>query len=136
VGAGLTGGWLRTISLIALLVGACGSLALMLRAGSNTPPLLLVVFVVWVLSPFMAISWAMTASKRWSALTRTALYWLTLVVTLGSLAFYANLVRPPAGSPAAFVFVAVPPASWVVLAAGISVAALLSRKRSRPSAGT
>ncbi|MEX2285399.1 MAG: hypothetical protein WEE89_23135 [Gemmatimonadota bacterium] len=128
MGASLTG-LLRTMSLAALVVGACGSLVLMLRAGTDTPTLLLVVFVVWVLSPFIAASWAMNASKRWSARTQTTLYCMTLVIALGSLAVYGKLIRPPAGSPAAFVFVAVPPVSWLLLAVPISIAALRSRKR-------
>ena len=38
-----------------MLVGAVGSVGFLLRAGQRTPRLLLVLFVLWVLSPFMAV---------------------------------------------------------------------------------
>jgi len=109
-------GLLRAVSLAAVVVGAMGSVGLMLRAGQRTPRLLLVLFTIWVISPFVALLWANIVSKCWSAVTRTALYCVTLVVTLGSLATYGELVviRPP-GSANAFLFVAVPPASWVFM---------------------
>jgi hypothetical protein len=120
----------RTLALIAVVVGAVGSLALMLRAGRSTPRLLLVCFAVWVLSPFVALAWANMVSKRWPVLTRVTLYCVTLVVTLGALAFYGGVILPPAGSARAFVFVAVPPASWLLIAI-VPIAALISRKLSR-----
>jgi len=43
-------------ALIALLVGAVGSVGLMLRAGHRNPSrLLIVLFTFWVLSPFIAL---------------------------------------------------------------------------------
>ncbi len=107
---------LRTVARFAVVVGAVGSVALMLRAGRNTPRLLLVFFVIWVLSPFVALAWATAVSQRWPARTRATLYWVTLVVTLGSVAFYGELIKRPAGTANAFVFVAVPPASGLLLA--------------------
>lgn len=128
-------GLLRAVALIAVVTGAAGSLGLMLRAGRSTPRFLLVIFVFWVLSPFAALAWANVVSKRWSVLTRAALYCVTLVVTLGSLAFYAELVAPPAGSPNAFVFVIVPPVSCLLLAIVVPVAAFTSRRLSRRGEG-
>ena len=89
-----------------------------------------------VISPFVALLSANIVSKCWSAVTRTALYCVTLVVTLGSLATYGELVviRPP-GSANAFLFVAVPPASWVFMTIVVPMAALVSRRLSRRSAG-
>jgi hypothetical protein len=75
------------------------------------------------------------SSKRWPLLTRATLYGVTLVVTLASLAFYGKLVLPPAGSPRAFVFVAVPPASWLFMTIVVATAALISRGRSRRAVG-
>jgi hypothetical protein len=122
---------LRTAALTAVLVGAAGSISLLLRAGRSTPRLLLVLFVIWILSPFVALGWANMAAKRWSLLTRATLYCMTLVITLGSLAVYAGRVSPPEGSSRAFGFVIVPPASWLLLAIGVPIAALISRWRSR-----
>ncbi len=128
-------GLLRAVALIAVVAGAVGSVGLMLRAGRSTPRLLLVLFVVWVLSPFVALAWANMVSKRWSVLTRATLYCVTLVITLGSLAIYGELVLPPAGSPRAFVFVAVPPGSWLLMTIVVAIPALISRRLSHRSTG-
>ena len=128
-------GRLRAAALIAVLVGAAGSLGLMLRAGQRSPRLLLVLFTVWVLSPFVALVLAHVVSKRWSVLTRVTLYGVMLVITLASLAIYGHdAVRPPR-SQAAFVYVAVPPASWLFIAIVVPIAALISRRLSRRSDG-
>jgi hypothetical protein len=118
------------MALVAVGVGAVGSLGLMFRASERTPRFLLVIFVFWVLSPFVALAWANVVSKRWPVLTRGTLYGVTVVVTLGSLACYGKLILPPARSPRAFMFVAVPPASWLFMTIVVSMAALISRRRS------
>jgi len=123
-------GLLRTAARIAVVVGAVGSVGLTLRAGRTTPRLLLVLFVIWVLSPFVALAWANVVSKRWSLLTQATLHCLTLVITLGALAIYGEVVLPPAGSPRAFVFVIVPPVSWLLMTIVIPIAALVSRRLS------
>ena len=128
-------GLLRVVALVGVVAGAGGSLALMLRAGRRTPTLLLVAFVVWVLSPFMALGWAHMVSKRWSVPTRATLDCVTLVLALGSLATYGDLVSRPTGSPNAFFFVAVPPASCLLMAIVVPIAALISRRLSRRGAG-
>jgi hypothetical protein len=124
---------LRAAGLIAVLAGAVGSVGLMLRAGQRTPRLLLVIFFFWVLSPFVALVWADVVSKRWSALTRATLYGVMLVVALGSLAIYGNDALRPRKAQPAFVFVLVPPASWLLIAIVVPVAALISGRRSRRS---
>ena|SRR5437867_12776959 len=122
---------LRAAALLAMPVGAAGSLGFMLNAGRRTPRFLLVIFVFWVLSPFVVLAWAHMISKRWSGVTRTALYIVMLFVTLGSLAIYWNdAVRPPRAQ-AARVYVLVPPTSWLLIALVVPTAALISRRRSR-----
>jgi len=122
---------LRAVSLIVVVVGAVGSLVLMFRAGQRTPRLLLVLFTIWVLSPFAALLWAHIVSRRWSIVTRVTLYCVTLVVALGSLAIYSELINlKPSGSANAFLFVAVPPASWVFMAILIPMAAFISGRLS------
>ena len=126
---------LRAVALIAVVAGAVGSGGLMLRAGRSTPRLLLVLFVIWVLSPFVALAWANMVSKRWTVLTRATLYCVTLVITLGSLAIYGGVVLTSAGSPRAFVFVVVPAGSWLLMAIVVPIAALISRRLSHQAAG-
>jgi hypothetical protein len=124
------------VALIAVVAGAAGSIALMLRASQHPPRFLLVLFTIWVLSPFVALGWANLVSMRWSVVTRSTLHVVTLVLTLGSLAIYGNvLVVAPSGSPPAFVFVAVPPASWLLLTIVVSTGALISRRLSHRGAG-
>jgi len=128
-------GLLRTVALIAVVIGAVGSLVLMFRADERTPRFLLVIFVFWVASPFVALAWANLIATRWSALTQATLYGVTVIITLGTLACYGKLILPPVGSPRAFMFVAVPPASWLFMTIAISIAALMARNRSQRGTG-
>ena len=130
-------GLLRVAALIAVLAGAAASLGLMLHAGRrNDSRILLVLFAIWVLSPFMALVLANVVSKRWSVLTRATLYSLTLVLTLGSLAIYGDVALGPPRAKTAFVFVVVPPASFLLIAIVVPIAALISGKLSRRGEGT
>ena len=130
-------GLFHAAALIAVVAGAVGSVGLMLRAGHRNPSrLLLVLFAFWVLSPFMALVFANMVSKRWSVLTRAALYTVMLVLTVGSLAVYGDAALGPARSKTAFVFVVVPPASWLLIAIVVPIAALISRRPSRRGDGT
>ncbi len=91
----------------------------------------MVLFALWVLSPFGVLVWTYIASKRWSALTRPTLYILMLALTLASLAIYGDVALGPPRAQTAFVFVVVPPASWLLIAIVIPTTALLSRRRLR-----
>jgi hypothetical protein len=91
--------------------------------------LLLVLFALWVLSPFVALVLANVVSRGWAILTRAALYCVMLVVTLASLAIYADIALGPPRAKTASVFVVVPPASWLLITTALSIAALISRKR-------
>jgi len=122
---------LRTLTIIAVATGGVCSFVLTLRAGHSSPRLLLVVFLIWVLSPFVALAWANMISTRWSRLTRTTLVGTSLFITLISLAFYSKIISPPAGSANAFIFIVVPLASWFLAAILVTATILLSRKRSR-----
>ena len=123
-------GLLQRVKLTTLVVGAAGSLGLLLREGRNTPGVLLVLFVGWVMSPFLVLAWANIVSTRWSMLTQALLYLVTLSVTLGSLACYGHVIRPPAGSARGFVWVAVPPASLLLIGI-VPIALSIVRRRAR-----
>ncbi len=121
---------LRTLALIALAIGAVGTLVLFFRATDRTPPLLIVLFVGWLLMPFAILAGARVASKRWAATTQAALHGVTIVTALASLAIYGNVIRiTPQGSPKAAPFVVAAPASLLLAAVVISLAALVSRRR-------
>ncbi len=125
-------GFLRAAALIAALAGAAGSIGLMLLAGHRNPSLLLiVVFALWVLSPFMALVWANVVSRSWAVLTRATLYVVMLVISFGSLAIYGALAFGPLRAKTGFVFLVVPAASWLLIAIVIPIAALISGRLSR-----
>lgn len=126
--------FVRAAALIGVAGGAAGSLGLMLYAGRRlgSPPLLLLLFAIWVLSPFAALAVAHVVSERWSVLPRATLHVVTLVVTAASLALYAIIAfgeaRPrPAG------FVIMPPLCWLLIATAVPAAAFVSRRSSRPA---
>lgn len=124
-------GVLRAAALIAVVAGAVGSLGFLLREGRRTPRFLLVLFLLWVLSPFIGLVWANVVSKHWSLVTRATLYSVMLVLTLGSLASYGAVVLgPPRARPAA-VFLVVPLASWLLVAMVVPTAALMSTRAKR-----
>jgi hypothetical protein len=122
-------GPLRAVALVAVLVGAVGSLASMFRA-AHPPPILLVLFTGWVLSPFVGLVVAHVASKRWSVGTRATLYGVMILLTVGSLMFYADVVPMPGASKPAFLYLVVPFGAWLLLLAVVPIAAFVSRGRS------
>ena len=109
--------------------GAAGSVALLLYVGHrNDSSILLLLFSIWVTSPFVALILTNMASKRWAASTRRALCGVILILALGSLTLYANAASIPAGSRHAFPFLVVPLGSWLLLITTIPLAALVSRR--------
>jgi hypothetical protein len=124
-------GRLRAVAVIAALAGAVGSAGFLLRAGQRTPRLLLAMMALWVLSPFVALLLANAYSQRWSAPMRATLYSVTLVLTVGTLAVYAFDVLWPRSAQPAFVFVLVPPVSWLLGVIVVPTAAFVSGKLSR-----
>src|SRR5262245_24177115 len=87
---------LRTSALVAVLVGAAGSVGLMLWEGrQNDSRILLTLFAIWVLSPLIALAFACAASWRWSVVSRAILHGVILVFSLATLAIYGNAVLGP-----------------------------------------
>ena len=123
-------GILRVAALSAVVVGAAGSVGLMLRAG-HPPLFLLVLFTGWVLSPFVALVLADIVSKRWSVVTRATLYSVMLILTLASLIIYGGIVSRPSGTRPAAVFLLVPLGSWLLITIVVPMAALVSGKLTR-----
>jgi hypothetical protein len=121
---------LRIVALLAVLTGAGCSLGMMLYAGrKNDSVLLIAIFVIWVLAPFIALLVTIFISKRWSVQTRTRLYMLTLILTAGSLLGYSGVFSPP-GTKTAFVFLVIPLILWVVMAIVITTFLLKERRLS------
>ena len=128
-------GLLHAVALTAVVAGAGGSVGLMLWVGHRNPSrLLLALFLIWDLSPFVALLVADIVSKRWSIITRTTLHIVMLIIALSSLALYGDVVWRPRPQPA-FLFLVVPLGSWLLLTIAVPIAALVSGRRSRRDDG-
>jgi hypothetical protein len=126
---------LRRVALVAVIVGGLASEVLMLLTGTRQRPVLIIIlFTGWVLAPFVATALASFISKRWSVITQGTLYVLMLILTVASLAIYVNDFLHPPKSTAAFVWVAVPMVSGLVILVVLATAALISRLRARRDA--
>lgn len=122
---------LRLTALIALVTGAVGSIGLWIRAAQHPPPLIIVLFVVWVLSPFVVLGIGHVVAKRWPPSTQSALYWVTLLATTASIVIYADDAVVHRTAHPAVVYVAVPPASWLVSAVAIGLGAWIARRKQK-----
>lgn len=86
----------RTIALTIATIGAVGSLYFMFSASRNQNSILLIaLFTAWVLSPFVGLFFANKISNRWTVNSRKLFYWLTVILTIGSLVAYSGVLTPP-----------------------------------------
>ena len=123
---------LRKAARLALIAGALGSLGLMLYAGRHNKHLFITaLFTVWVLAPFASLALADFFSRRWPPRVGRTLHGMTILVALASLAVYVQDAIWPRQAQAAFVYVAVPPATWLASALVVGAAAILARSPSR-----
>jgi hypothetical protein len=122
---------LRSTALLAIVVGATASIGLLRHAPQHPPRLLAILFVIWVGAPFALLAIANFFSPRWPAPVRQTLYLATLVISVASVAVYIdNSVAHRTTHPGA-IWVAVPPASIIVSAIAIGLAALRTRAREK-----
>jgi hypothetical protein len=125
-------GLLRRAALIAIPAGAGVSLAFMLRAGQRqNSRILLLLFGIWVLFPFVTALWAYVFSKRWTVVVRGVFYIVTLVVTMVSLSIYGGVAFGQIRAKAGFIFLVTPLTSWLVIATAVCIAVAVSRKQPR-----
>ena len=126
---------LHAVAVTAVVAGAAGSVGLILRVGHRNPSrVLLVLFVIWDLSPFVVLLLADMVAKRWSVITRATLHIVMLVLALSSLALYGDVFLRPRAQPA-FMFLVVPLGSWLLMTIVVPIAALISGRLSRRGAG-
>jgi len=119
---------LQIMAIIFAFIGAMGSLYFMFRAGRNQKSILLMVlFTGWVLSPFLGMLWASKTSNRWVIPARESIYWLMIILAIGSLVAYSGALLP-SGTKTAFIFLVAPFTSWVVIVIGILISRRLSAK--------
>ena len=122
---------MRAVALVAVVVGATGSIGLMLDVGRHNPSrMLLVLFAIWVLSPFVGLVLAASGSPRWLVAARERVHVVMLIVALGSLAIYGQVAFGPPRPRPASAFLVVPFGSWGLIVATLGMAALRSGKPS------
>ena len=111
------------------MVGAAGTAAFMLYAGKRVgaPGILMVLFTLWVVSPFALLALLHTVSKRWADVTRATAYGVTPIVSAVSLVIYGASALA-ASRPKTAIFVLVAPLSWLLIVIAISAAALIARR--------
>jgi hypothetical protein len=108
-----------------LVIGAVGSLVLLFLHGRPSVFLLLL-FTGWVLAPFVGLGLADRMSSRWPASAQRTLYYVMLVVSIGSLAVYAYDVATAAGR--AFFFVVTAMFAWAVILVVLPIAVVAGRR--------
>jgi len=115
---------LRAVALVAVVIGATGSIGLMLYVGRHNPSrMLLVLFAIWVLSPFVGLVLAASGSQRWLVAARERVHVVMLIVALGSLAIYGQVAFGPPRPRPASAFLVVPFGSWGLIVATLGMAA-------------
>jgi hypothetical protein len=124
-------GHLRGTALIGVLAGAVCSLGLMGYASRRqNSRILILLFGIWVLSPFVAAAWAHAVSRRWSAVTQSTLYIVMLVLTLSSLLIYGAVAFGYLRAKIGFIFLVVPFASWLLITIVFPGSAWIARRLS------
>jgi hypothetical protein len=121
----------RSAALVAVVFGAVGSIGLLRHAQQHPPPLIGVLFVIWVAAPFVLLGVANIFSNRWPSALGKTLYVVTLCVTVVSLAIYLDDNIAHRTAHPAFVWVAVPPASIIVTAIALGIGAIRNKKKSQ-----
>jgi hypothetical protein len=120
---------LRVAALTVTVLGALSSVALMLYVGRRNPSiLLLAMFVVWVLGPYVVMLRAYVMASGWPALTRTTLYALMLMIPIGTNTIYGDVASRPHAQPA-FYFLVIPVASLLLLGSALLIAWFVSRRQ-------
>ena len=120
--------FLGTIALIVALVGAVGSLYFMFSAGrKQTSIILLALFTAWILSPFVGLFISNKISNRWTVPARTSLYWLMIILTIGSLVAYSGAFNTHE-TKNAFIFLIFPLISWFLIVIVFLIARKISNK--------
>jgi hypothetical protein len=107
----------RRTALIIVLLCTAISLGLMLWVGRhNRSVLLVLMFAVWVASPFAGLVWVHRVAMRWSALRQQATYAQMYFISVATVAIYAAVAFLVHLSKPAAPFLAVPALTWVVIA--------------------
>jgi hypothetical protein len=125
----------RAFAMFACVAGAGASLLFMYQVGHRNPSfVLMLLFTVWVLSPFVALLVSAMLSAGWTGPSRAALYGVMLAVSvLSPLAYGMVALGLPRPRPA-FAFLVVPLASWCLGASALAVVSVIEGRLARRGA--
>jgi FlaA1/EpsC-like NDP-sugar epimerase len=103
--------------MLCLLLSAAISLGLMLWTGHrNSSVVLLLLFTLWVGSPFAGMALMYRRAKRWPAVRQHVTYNQIDIISVGSAFIYGSFVGLKQFAKPAGPFLAVPVASWILMA--------------------
>ena len=123
---------LRLLAMSACVLGAGASLVFMYQVGHRQRSFALVLlFTVWVLSPFVALLAGAGMSPSWPVPIRAALFGVMVAVSVLSPAIYGVVALGPPRPQPAFAFLVVPMAAWCLGAGALAVTALFAGRSSR-----
>jgi hypothetical protein len=106
---------LRITAIVILFAGGIVSAWFTFDAGEDNHSVLLKsFFLVWILSPFIALIRVYSISGNWSAIRRGLLYNLMLFVAFVSMVAYSGEWNLPGMKPA-FLFLVVPSFCWALM---------------------
>lgn len=107
--------FLRLIAVVILFAGGIISAWLTFDTGQGNHSLVLkIIFLIWVLSPFIVLIRVYSFSGNWSAVRRGLLYNLMLFVAFVSMVAYSGEWNLPGMRPA-FLFLTVPAFCWALM---------------------
>ena len=104
-------------------------MAFMVYAGKRVgaPGILIVLFTIWVVSPFALLALAYIGSKRWADLTRATIHGVTPIISAASLVIYGTTALGTP-RPKTAIFVMVAPLSWLLIVIAITTASFIARR--------
>ena len=121
---------LRKVALTIVFAAAIVSVSLMMYNGRhNDSTGMMLLFLLWVVSPFMGLLLINLTSSQWSDQARGIIYYLMLIISIGVLPAYCGLFSIP-GTNSAFVFIFMPLVSWLLISIVVPLAASWSRRLS------
>lgn len=119
---------IRLASVVSVALGAVGSLAFMFRVGRHNPSVILMtLFTLWVVAPFVTMLSVPMLFKNWSVRSRAWFCFFTIIVALGSSGIYGEVAFGKPRSQPAFMFLVVPLVSLFVIGVASLIASLVSR---------
>ena len=106
---------LRIFSLIVLLLGAISSFYFVFAGGRNNSSVLLrLLFIGWVLSPFVALLFFNIRLKQQTIRVYIIFYWFSIILSIVSFIFYKGILIIPNVNNA-FIYLMIPFASWLLI---------------------